>query len=95
MKIIRNGNSFQMMENNAIIGEITWENETNEYLIIDHTYVDEQYNGRGYARELVDKVVAYATAKNLKIIPMCPYVKTLFERHAETYGKIEYKMKKN
>ncbi|MDR3215771.1 MAG: N-acetyltransferase [Bacilli bacterium] len=90
MKILQNGNSFQMTNENELIGEVTWTSETDDFLIIDHTYVDEHYNGQGYARQLVDHVVAYAKDKNIKIIPLCPYAKSLFEKHPDIYGIIEY-----
>ncbi|MDR1781884.1 MAG: N-acetyltransferase [Bacilli bacterium] len=83
--------SFQLFLDNEFIGEVTFTSETNEFLIIDHTYVDDRFNGKGYARMLVDEVVKYAKEKGIKIIPLCPYAKRLFQKHPETYQTMEYK----
>jgi predicted GNAT family acetyltransferase len=53
----------------------------NERLTVYHTEVNPQYEGRGFAKLLLDKLVAYAREKNLKIIPLCPYVNLQFKRH--------------
>ena len=48
--------------------------------IIDHTDVSEDYRGQGIGRQILDKVVAFALEKNLKIIPLCPYAKSVFDK---------------
>ena len=57
-------------------------------LKVYHTEVDEQYNGRGFARILLDKLVAYARENSLKIIPLCPYVHGQFKRRPEEYADV-------
>ncbi|MDR0691130.1 MAG: N-acetyltransferase [Streptococcaceae bacterium] len=61
-------------DNNPFIGEITWL-KTENVLIIDHTFVESEFGGQGYARQLVDALVQKARDKNLKLLPVCSYAK--------------------
>ncbi len=56
----------------------TWAGEG--MFIIDHTDVSEDYRGQGICRQLLDAVVVFARWKNLKIIPLCPYAKSVFNK---------------
>lgn len=62
------------------LAEMTFIKEGKESIIIDHTLVDEKLRGQGAARKLLDAVVNYARERNLKIIPVCSYAKSIFEK---------------
>ena len=47
--------------------------------IIDHDVL-EDYRGQAIGRQLLDAVVAFARWKNLKIILLCPYAKSVFNK---------------
>lgn len=47
--------------------------------IIDHTEVNEAYEGRGLGRQLIKASVAFAREHRLKIIPDCPFAKKVFD----------------
>lgn len=51
--------------------------------IIDHTEVNEQFEGRGLGKQLVKAAVLYARANNIKIVPLCPFAKGVFDRVEE------------
>ena len=51
--------------------------------IIDHTEVSPAYEGKGLGKQLVRAAVDFARAKGLKIIPLCPYAKSVFEKVPE------------
>ena len=51
-----------------------------DLLIIDHTEVSEKFRGQGVGRKLLDAIVAKARAENKKIMPLCPYAKSVFEK---------------
>lgn len=53
------------------------------FWIISHTYVTDGYGGRGIAADLVKKVVEEARLKGVKIIPLCPFAKSEFEKKSE------------
>lgn len=57
-------------------------------LIVYHTEVDPAYEGKGFARLLLDKLVAYARENNLKIKPLCPYVHAQFKRRPDEYSDV-------
>ena len=51
--------------------------------IIDHTEVNEGNNGKGYGKKLVMAAVEYARKSGYKIIPLCPYAKSVFDKTPE------------
>jgi uncharacterized protein len=48
-------------------------------MIIDHTEVNHDYEGKGLGLQLVKAGVAYARENHLKILPLCPFAKKIFE----------------
>jgi uncharacterized protein len=52
-------------------------------VILDHTSVDDSLRGQGAGRQLVEKAVAWARAENRKLMPLCPYAKSVFDRTPE------------
>jgi predicted GNAT family acetyltransferase len=48
-------------------------------MVIDHTEVDEAYEGKGLGRQLVKAGVVYARENHIKILPLCPFAKKIFE----------------
>lgn len=59
----------------------SWAGE--DRIIIDHTEVEPAYNGKGVGKELVYKAVEFAREKNLKIIPLCPFAKAMFQKNED------------
>lgn len=49
-------------------------------IIIDHTRVSDKFRGQGVGRQLLDALVAKVRSENKKIVPVCPYVVSVFER---------------
>ena len=58
---------------------------------IFHTEVASEFEGRGFAKLLLDQLVSYAREKELKIIPLCPYVNIQFRRHTAEYADVWHK----
>jgi predicted GNAT family acetyltransferase len=52
-------------------------------IIIDHTEVSEGNNGKGFGKKMVAKAVEFAREKNIKIIPLCPFAKKVFDKTPE------------
>lgn len=55
----------------------------NDKIIIDHTEVNPGNEGKGFGKKMVIKAVEFAREKNLKIIPLCPFVKSVFDKTPE------------
>ena len=49
-------------------------------IIIDHTEVNEGNNGKGFGKKMVAKAVEFAREKNIKIVPLCPFAKKVFDK---------------
>ncbi len=47
-----------------------------------YTYVPEELRGKGIAEALVEEVLEYADANNMKIIPTCSYIELYLIHHA-------------
>ena len=56
----------------------TWAGE--HKFIIDHTEVAPNFSGQGVGKRLVMAAVEFAREKRLKILPLCPYAKSVFEK---------------
>lgn len=57
----------------------TWAGE--RMLIIDHTVVEDELRGQNVGRKLLDQVVEMARNKNIEIIPLCPFAKSVFDKN--------------
>jgi predicted GNAT family acetyltransferase len=49
-----------------------------------HTEVPEPLRGRGLANQLARAALDFAHFNQLKIIPICPFIKQYLEKHPET-----------
>jgi predicted GNAT family acetyltransferase len=52
-------------------------------VILDHTEVSDSLRGQGIARKLVEAAVAWARRTNVKLMPLCPFAKAVFDREPE------------
>lgn len=73
-----NTGCFVLYEDNTPAGEVTFYSDGENKIVLDHTGVNQQFGGKGYAKQLVMKVVEYARENNLKIVPVCSYAKRVF-----------------
>ncbi|MBG6236259.1 putative GNAT family acetyltransferase [Pedobacter sp. CAN_A7] len=54
-----------------------------DIIIIDHTEVEPEYNGKGVGKQMLYKIVEMAREKNIKIIPLCPFAANMFKKIGE------------
>ena len=52
-------------------------------IIIDHTEVNEGNNGKGFGQKMVAKAIEYARENEIKIVPLCPFAKKVFDKTPE------------
>ena len=52
-------------------------------VIIDHTDVDDRLRGKGAGKELVKSAVEWARTQNVKLMPLCPFAKSVFDKTPE------------
>ncbi len=48
--------------------------------MVDHTWVDPKLRGGGEARSLVAAAVQWARQERMKLVPVCSYVRIVFDR---------------
>lgn len=74
---------FYIEENGKTEAKMTFVFAGPEKIIIDHTEVNEGNNGKGFGKKMVAKAVEYAREKGIKIIPLCPFAKKVFDKTPE------------
>lgn len=52
-------------------------------MVFTHTEVAPELEGRGIAAQLVEAALAHAQEHGLKVRPLCSYVRSYLQRHAE------------
>lgn len=60
--------------------EMTYSLAGSHLIIIDHTEVGDEYRGQGLGRKLLTKIVNMARENEKKILPLCPYAKSVFDK---------------
>jgi len=75
--------AFYHEENGERLAELTFSKAGDKLLIIDHTEVSEKLKGKGAGKQLVDAAVVYARSKGIKILPLCPFAKSVFDKTPE------------
>ncbi len=67
------------------MGMITYSMAGETKMILDHTEVNEKYAGQGVGKSIVLYIVDYARKNNLKILPLCPFAKSVFDKTKEIH----------
>ena len=76
------GGAFFFEQGGQRLAEMTYSRTNPHLLIIDHTDVDESLRGQGVGRELLDALVAWVRADGIKVVPLCPYARSQFDKDA-------------
>jgi predicted GNAT family acetyltransferase len=64
---------FFIEDNGKPIAVMTYYEQDSQTLVVEHTVVNPDHEGKGLGKKLVDAVTAYARLNHLKIVPVCPY----------------------
>ena len=62
------------------VAEMTYSRTNATMIIIDHTDVDDSLRGEGVGRQLLDALVAWARSTGTKVLPLCPFAKSQFDK---------------
>lgn len=73
---------FQAMEDGIEAGRMTYVWAGEHKFIIDHTEVNPDFGGRGVGKQLLMQAVDFARERGVKILPLCPFAKSVFEKDA-------------
>ncbi|MEO8534194.1 MAG: GNAT family N-acetyltransferase [Flavobacterium sp.] len=77
--------AFEAVEDGKEAGKMTYTWAGDSKFIIDHTEVNEEFNGKGVGKKLVMAAIEYARANALKIIPLCPFAKSVFDKNTDMH----------
>lgn len=72
--------SFKALESGKEAGLMAYTWAGKDKFIIDHTQVDPEFGGKGVGKKLLMETVEFARQNSLKIIPLCPFAKSVFEK---------------
>ena len=65
------------------LATMTYSVAGDDVVIIDHTDVDRSLRGTGAGQALVAAAVAWARDSSRRILPLCPFARSVFERTPE------------
>lgn len=63
--------------------ELTISIAESKFWIIDHTSVADDFRNSGFGLRLVEKVVDEAMQKGAKILPLCPFARSVFDQRPD------------
>jgi predicted GNAT family acetyltransferase len=78
----KNGH-FKAIANEIEAGRMTYTWAGTDKFIIDHTEVNPDFAGQSVGKKMVMEAVQYARENNLKILPLCPFAKSVFDKTKE------------
>ena len=81
---------FYVEENGNTLAELVYSIPSTDKIIIEHTEVDDSLSGQGVGKQLVEAALDYARANNVKIIPLCTFAKSVFEKEIEWQDVLLY-----
>ncbi len=76
--------AFVVMDGEEQLGEMVLAIGDSK-LTVYHTEVSPKAEGRGLAKVLLNAMVSYARANQLKVVPLCPFVHAQFKRHPQDF----------
>jgi uncharacterized protein len=71
--------AFVWRENGEKLAEMTY-SVAGSRVIIDHTDVDDRLRGKGAGKKLVQAAVEWARQEKVKLMPLCPFAKSVFDK---------------
>lgn len=74
---------FQALDGEHQAGLMTYVWAEENLFIIDHTEVDSDYGGQGVGKQMVMAAVEFARESGVKILPLCPFAKSVFDKTPE------------
>ena len=73
---------FEVLDGDTAIGQAAYVDDGDGRRIFYHTVIDEEYGGQGLAGRLAARALDETVAAGLKIVPVCPYIKSYLEKNS-------------
>lgn len=81
-KLLGGKGMFYMGHDGGILAEMIYTLAGNK-MVIEHTEVNVELEGQGVGKKMVETAVEYARSHEMKIIPLCPFAKSVFSKRNE------------
>lgn len=81
-KLLGGKGMFYMGHDGGILAEMVYTLAGNK-MVIEHTEVNVELEGQGVGKKMVETAVEYARSHEMKIIPLCPFAKSVFNKRNE------------
>jgi hypothetical protein len=75
-----NQGMFFIEDEGDVVAELVYGSGGDNTIIIEHTEVDESLRGQNIGYELVQRTVEHARTHGLKVAPVCPFAKAVFDK---------------
>jgi predicted GNAT family acetyltransferase len=85
IQLEQNGNrgAFFIEEDGERLAEMVFSQAGPDKIIVDHTEVSDKLRGKGAGKQLVAEAVDYARKNKIKIVPLCPFTKSVIDKTPE------------
>lgn len=74
---------FYVEQDGEKLAKMTYTWGGKDRIMINHTEVDDRLRGTGAGKQMVAKAVEFAREKGIKIVPLCTFAKSVFDKVAE------------
>ena len=71
---------FAAIDDSKEAGAIFYTSMGESRIILDHTEVEDTYRGQSIGKKILMYIVEFARENKIKIIPLCPYAKSVFDK---------------
>jgi predicted GNAT family acetyltransferase len=73
---------YELLVDGEVAGFIAYRNRPGAVALI-HTDIEPRFEGRGLGTRLVEGALADIRARGLRLVPICPFVRSYLDRHPE------------
>lgn len=77
------GGNFYYELDGKKMGEMVYVMAGEQKMIIEHTEVDDSLQGKGVAKQLLEHLIDYVRANNIKVVALCTYANATIKRTKE------------
>jgi len=74
---------FFIEQDGKKVAEMVYSMPSPEKMIVEHTEVDDVLKGKNIGKQLVHHMVEYARTQDIRVIPLCPFTKSVIKRTPE------------
>ena len=74
---------FFVSGDDNVLAEMVYTMPSPDKMIIEHTEVSDELQGKNVGYQLVNTAIEYARTHHIKIIPLCPFANSVFKKKPE------------